>query len=379
MTNSKKIFIAKILRLLYKIFWIFPVKNKVIICSFGGKGYNDNPKYLVEEIHRRECNFKILCVVNDINCQVPPYVIKIKNHSLRMLYEYATSKLWISNARLPLYLTKRKHQYYIETWHGGVGFKKIGLAMKDITSFGQATVKHDSDEADFMISDCAHCTEIYRRDFLYTGAILELGMPRLDNFFNGDIKIDLHKILHLNKNYKLVMYAPTFRDNGRTDVYDIDFNRLKSSLEMKYGGNWAVLLRFHPAMREYSKNIEYSDWLINCSMISDIYELLKGVDMMITDYSSLGFEYSLSKRRVILYARDVEEYITLRGSYLDIYALPFPLCENNDELESAILNFDDEKYDVSLNKFLEEMGYHYFGNASKRIIDYLIENTEVLN
>lgn len=375
--TSLKYIIFKMIRIFYRIFWVFPIKDRILVCCYSGKNYNDNPLYVVEEIHKRYPQYQIKCILNDINYDVPNYVKKIRNHSFSMLFYYATSKLWINNTSIPLYIIKRKKQYYINTWHGGFALKKIGLSQQNHTKLFEVLLRNNACCIDLMTSNNSYKSNIFRKDLLYKGKILEVGSPRLDDFLNPNINPDIHKMLGIKEGTHLVIYAPTFRDDGRTDVYDIDFKLLKQALEKKFGGEWVVLVRFHHFIKKSAKNIIYSDWLIDCTDISNIYDVLKCVDVMISDYSSIGFDFALLNKPVFLYAKDVEDFDKGRGLYLNIKELPFPLSTNNKELAEIIDNFDNDKYQTDLSTFFKAMGCCESSESSKKVVDYLVENTDL--
>ncbi|MBQ6217206.1 MAG: CDP-glycerol glycerophosphotransferase family protein [Erysipelotrichaceae bacterium] len=373
-----KILIYAIIRIIYRIFWLHPLKDKIVLCSYGGRGYSDNPQHVADAIKRERPSIDICCVVLDINIEVPKYVRKIKKNSVGELLEYATARIIINNTRFPLYLAKRKGQMFVETWHGCFPLKKIGYAMEDITPLGKALVKHDSDITDIFLSGSKYLTNIIKRDFKYNGTILEKGVPRLDVLFDTSNIDCLYEQLNIKRNCKILIYAPTFRDNGRTDVYDIDFERLKNALEERYGGEWVILVRFHPNIAEYADSLQYSSWLINATVITDIYDIMKITDIMITDYSSIGQEFSYYlKRPVLLYAKDMDEFQNDRGMYYKIQDLPYPIAENNDQLISLVKTYSFSKDNADLNAFFNEAGFVGNGNTSKEVAEYIISYLQI--
>lgn len=372
MKKRMKLCVFAFARMLYRLFWIFPMRDKVLVSAYRGKGYCDNPKYIVDELLKQK-RYDICCIVNDSRTEVPNYIRIVKKNTISELFEYATSHVLINNTRFPLYIAKRPHQIYIETWHGGFPLKKIGLAMQDIDEIGVASVMHDAKSADAMISSGDFCTEVYRRDFAFSGEILEVGSPRLDPLFSTKEIDELTKIFPMIKGKKVVLYAPTFRDGGDTTVYDIDFARLKESLERRFDGEWIIIVRFHPNMQEYANKLDYSEWLINGTQITDIYSVLRELDCMISDYSSIGFEYSLTQKPLFLYAKDLDEYKNDRGLYFNIEKLPFPIAENNDGLMAEIESFDENNYRANIQEWIASLGCKENGSASRAVADYIIK------
>jgi CDP-glycerol glycerophosphotransferase len=127
MYRIKTIIVYRILVFLYYLFRIFPIhKNKIFIQNFNGKGYGDNPKYIVEEILRRRFDYVLVWAVRPkFSHNFPQAVKTVPYKRIRAIYEEVTAKIWIDNCRKQLYVRKRKGQYYIQTWHGTVNLKKL--------------------------------------------------------------------------------------------------------------------------------------------------------------------------------------------------------------------------------------------------------------
>ena len=369
----------KIIGLIYKLFWVFPInKKKIIVNAFGGKGYCDHPASIIDALFRHNKKYDICLVLKDLTTSVPDGIRRVRRHSLQEMYEYATSKMIIENTRLPLYITKRRNQVYIETWHASMNFKKVGWAASFSTLCGRARVRHDAESADLMISNGSFSSLVYRRDFGYQGEILEVGSPRLDVLFRArNVRYDVLSKLGISDDKKLVLYAPTFRDDGDTSVYDIDYERLRKTLHWKFGGEWIILLRFHPVMRDYAKTIKYSSSLVNATVIPDIYDLFSTIDMLITDYSSTILEFSLLKKPSFIYATDLDRYQVSRGLYFDLNELPFPVSSSNDELAQHIEVFDEDKYQIELSSFMDKLGIIEKGDASDKVAEYIISKMGV--
>ena len=177
-----------------------------------------------------------------------------------------------------------------------------------------------------------------------------------------------------------IMYAPTFRGgsqetkrNIEIEMGSIDYDRLVTTLEKCFGGKWYILLRLHPQLsaRHMMCN-ERNERLIDVSYADDMYELLAGCDAFITDYSSAAFDASVMRIPVLLYCDDYADYENERGSLLwDLRNLPFPMAENNDELEKNIQRFDKDKYLTSLKRLFTDTGMKEDGKASERVVKFI--------
>ena len=138
---------------------------------------------------------------------------------------------------------KRKNQFYIETWHGGLGIKKIEADMGNLTSQIKKATIHNSKITDLFISNSRHLTDIYINSFWYNGPILESGFPKNDIFYTSSenlekIKKKVYNFFNVNMNKKIVLYAPTFRLGENVDVYNIDFKLLRKMLKEKYENDY---------------------------------------------------------------------------------------------------------------------------------------------
>ena len=161
---------------LFYLLRIFPIKkNKVIACVSAGRRYDDNQKYIMEELHQLCPEADIVWVTDKrFIHELPEWIRPVKWRSWRWLYEYATAKIWTNNCTEPDYFVKRKGQLYVETWHGGLGIKKVSgdiighyAANRTKTYF----LKNASDMADVFISNSDHLSIIYRRAFKYPTSV----------------------------------------------------------------------------------------------------------------------------------------------------------------------------------------------------------------
>src|SRR5699024_4212608 len=178
---------------------------------------------------------------------LPQSIRTVRFRSLRHIYEMTTANIWLDNNRVCQYLFKRAGQYYIQTWHGGLGLKKIeGDAPYGVNARHIKFSKRDSKMTDLYISNSKHLSDIYKRAFWFDGDILESGYPKNDILFEGkDTYQDkVRNKFGVHKKEKILLYAPTFRENGAIDAYDIDFNLLHDALNKI--DKWTIFIRLHP-------------------------------------------------------------------------------------------------------------------------------------
>lgn len=393
-------------KICFMFFRIFPIKKyRISVCTFEGSGgFGCNPKYIVEELHKRNDQYEFVWFVNDMHKKFPSYIKKVPNTFLSRAFWLSTSKIWIDNYRKPFGTCKRNGQYYINTWHATIGFKSIGLWRGNAFSeMAYLVSKNDSDLIDSVVIDSEWCAEMYPKGMVYNGEFLWAGAPRCDALYGNRnrYKEKFRRQYKLNENIKFVMFAPTFREgtvNGKrtvfSEIWTIDFFRLLENLEKRFGGIWYLCLRVHPQLaskvKEY-KDKKLNERLIDVSHADDMYEILAAMDVFITDYSSAAMDASYTHMPVFIYADDIKRYLEDRGSMLwnlstesersvtnnksmtpGIDAvLPYPIAQNNDELERNILNFDENKYLSMMEQFESAVHLIFDGKASEKVADKL--------
>ena len=366
-----------IIKLYYFLFRILPIKRtNILFIGYYGSQYGCSPKYLSQYFSKNDKNIKITWAFTQPQKYNIENIYPIRYYSLRYFYELATSKVIISNYRLPEYFKKRNNQLYIQTWHSSLRLKMIeNDTVNTLPESYVKMAKYDSSQIDLLLSGCKFSSEIFKRAFWYDGEIFECGTPRCDILFDqneNNIKTIKNKI-GLKSDDKILLYAPTFRKGNNLSAYDIDFKRVLNELNQQE--NWKVLIRLHPHLQDYSAElVKNNDYVIDVTKYDDIQELLLISDLLISDYSSLMFDFTITKKPCVLYTSDLEEYLKKdRNLYFNIYELPFPICQDNNELVETIKSFDIEKYIIALNKFNLKIGSFEDGNASKRVYEKVIK------
>ena len=131
------------------------------------------------------------------------------------------------------------------------------------------------------------------------------------------------------------------------------------------------IVRLHPSISEKAKNIKYTNNIINGSIYDDMQQLLAATDILITDYSSSMFDFMITKKPIILYATDMEEYKKDRNFYFNIEELPFKVASNNQEMENGICEFDNKVYINKLNQFISRLDINENGVASYKVVEVI--------
>ena len=364
-----------------------PIDNhKIVFRSFNG-AYTCNPKYIAEEIRRQKLPYKLVWVVNanilNFIDDFPKDIKLVMGKTLEDFRETTTAKFIIDNERRTSYIKRNIHkrpgQIYIQTFHGSFGIKKTGVDRNDGNKRELQVCKIDSEQIDYLTSNGSYTSNFFKSMFWNYGKILECGHPRNDIFFRDDkeYKEKVYKHFGIPMDKKVVMYAPTLREDGDTKCYSLDIAKMKETLEKKFGGEWVVITRLHPLMIDRRDDIiPRKDYIIEGTEYSDMQELLAAVDVLVTDYSSCIYDFVLSGKPGFIYATDSKKYDNKRGFYYPLSATPFPVAQSNKEMMENIENFDSEKYAQKVDEFLKGKGSVEDGHASERVVELIKEITE---
>ncbi len=361
-----------LITVLFYFFRIIPIKNNRIV-FMNVWGFGDNVKYVLEELLTRKRSYEIIFICNQPEGQEVPHSVSVlKTNSIMAIKALATARVWVENNRKESYIHKRKRQIYIQLWHGGLPLKKIeGDCAPYLGAKYINRAKRDSNMTDLYVSNSKFCTQMYRRAFFYKGRIEELGTPRLDILFHADNqKIRKTKsALGIPFFNKIALYAPTYRDGKDTSVYQMDFEQLRQTLIQRFGGEWCIVVRLHPLIHNQSSELKFTEHVIDATTYRDMYELMQASDVLITDYSNTMFEFSMVKRPVFLYAKDLHSYQNERGFYFDYMSLPFVIATFEEQLRDEIRNYEEVKEQRRVDKFLTVNGVIEDGHASERVVN----------
>lgn len=365
----------------------YPIqRNKVVFASLGGRTYGCNPKYITEEILRRNLDWDIVWLVNEPEKKKDKFPDKVRLEVFtdkKSLEELSSARIWVDNFSKFYHvgrfgLQKQPGQFYINTWHGSFGIKKlekhVGQLTKKANFAWLENTKKQGAMVDCLITHSKFEEEVLPDALWYSNyETKRFGHPRNDVFFMSDerraeMKQKVFDALKVPEGKKLLLYAPTFRHNKVLDCYFLDAERLVQTL----GDEWIIVVRMHYYMQVITKKIfGEEEYIRNASSYPDMQELMVASDILITDYSSCIFDFMLSKRPGFIFATDIELYNTTRGLYYPLEATPFPIARNNDELISNIQNFNREDYISRVDAFLADKESSEDGHAAERVVDYM--------
>ena len=372
---------------LYRRFFIrMSLKENWVFCeSFFGKNYSDSPKYIYQYLSENyKGKYKFIWVIDKKNTKIPYRHIKVKRFSIPYMYYLARSKYYIFNSRQPVWTVKRKGNVFLQTWHG-TPLKRLVFDIEDISS---ATPKYkkqvykQSRAWDYLIAPNKYSSDIFHRCFMFDKVMLETGYPRNDILHDANRQIIADKIrnrLGIPKNKKTILYAPTWRDDeyyakGQYKfTLQLDLHLMKQQL----GSEYVVLLRTHYFIADSLDITGLEGFAYNVSNYDDISELYLISDMLITDYSSVFFDYANLKRPMLFFMYDLEKYRDiLRGFYIDIEKeLPGPILFTTEEIISSINNIKQiqEEYKDKYKKFYDRFCAWEDGQASRKVVEQVFD------
>ena len=364
-------------------------RNKIVFMTIEGTtGFTCNPKYIALELLRRNKGYELVWLVNDMTKTFPEGIRKVHNTLWNRARELSTAAIWVDNSRKQLEVRKRKGQFYLQTWHAKLGFKPTCLDRgASFSRIAELVSRHDSGMIDLVLSNSDWYDKTLPTGMIYTGPTLRSGSPRCDILINGrdEQRKRIRTQYHLTPDTKILMYCPTFRGGSQATNRTIEkgdhapnYDRLIRALNARFGGDWAIFLRLHPqltarhiAAHAGSKN------LIDVSRVDDMYELLAACDAFLTDYSSAAFDAAVMNIPVFLYCDDYNEYEGERGRLLwNLRKLPFPLAEDDDELERQVTDFQQTEYLEKLARLFRECGVAESGEASQRVADVIEQHVK---
>lgn len=352
--------------------------NKVIFVSFNGKNYADNPRAISEELQRSKEDVNIVWAYsNKPNKNIPTQIKQVKFDSFAYLYHLSTAKVWVNNGNLLKGTLKRKKQVYIQTWHGDRVPKKVLYDALELDSYNS---RHrnmkllEERYCDLCIAGSDMGERVYRTAFRYKGEVLKTGSPRNDILVNYDEeKADVvREKLCLDKQYKYLLFAPTFRDNlSDKQNMAVDISELLNNLELK-GMKWKCLLRAHVGSAGIIFD-ESDKRIINVTKYDDIADLMLISDILVTDYSSCCGDFILLNRPVILCHFDKEDYQTnCRQFNFDFEKSGYLIAQNQSQLQEIVDKLDEIDIKENCQHILEFFGTNETGRASRDVVEYIL-------
>lgn len=354
-------------------------KETMIFCSFGGRKFDDSPKAIYDEVCSRKefDNWNLIWAFVEPEKFDLPRGEKIKIDTIQFFHALLYSRVWISNSGMDRGIElHRKKNVIVETWHG-TPLKKIGGdENKNSLSGGRVAKKGKPDNKTIRCAQSEFDRDIFARIFnADKKAILLCDLPRNDALFRYSLEEikQIKQNLNIGIEKKVILYTPTYReyliDENRNTFLAPPMDLMKWEREL--GDEYVLLIRAHYAVSN-ALNIIENSFVKDVSDYPCLNDLYIISDMMISDYSSTYFDYSILNRPMFCFAYDLEEYEEKRGLYLNIEdELP---CEINKTEESLISNIKNVKLEkaISCTKEFSKKYTPYAGGASAKVVDEIL-------
>ncbi len=355
-------------------------KNEVLFMSYFGGNITDSPYYMMKELlNDKKFNIYVASrnIVRDriyLDFNGIKNVKIVKVHSKKFIKLLATAEFIVNNSRVPEYFTKRKRQILVNTWHG-TPLKTLGRKMnKGLSDLGNN--QNQFIMSDYLLYPNEYTKDLMMRDFcldnIFSGKVILNGYPRNEIFFDTKRKNELRKKFGL-ENKKVYVYMPTWRGNT-LDTKNID--KYKEDLEkiLKYMDDnikdAVVFVKLHQIIMNYIKINDYKN-IKSVNSFYETYDFLNIADGLITDYSSVFFDFANTRREIILFMYDYDEYMNDRGMYFDVKKLPFTKVYTTNDLVKIINSKKDFKIDSNYKDFLDNFCKLDSKNNSKLVNDVI--------
>jgi len=379
----------RLFRAVFVILGKLPKKKKLMVFeSFHAKQFSDSPRSIYEYMKENHPDYRLLWSVDKSAIHLfesfnVPY---IQRFTFEWFWTFPRAEYWVNNVRLPRWMPKPSGTVYLQTWHG-TPLKKLGLDIEEIHMPNTKTDSYkknfalESEKWDYLVSPNPYSTEIFKRAFHYNGEVIESGYPRNDLLTNhSDTLISsLKKDLGIAEDKKVMLYAPTWRDNEfyQKGKYKFEFQFDLENWIKEFGDEWVLLSRMHYLVAENFDFSAYEGVVYDVSLYPDIRDLYLASDLLITDYSSVFFDYAILNRPIIFFMYDLENYRDqLRGFYIDIEKdAPGPIVQTEKELFQAIRAMSDSNVQLSstFSEFKNRFSSLEDGKATERVVNTFLK------
>lgn len=367
-------------------------KERILYQSRDGKSMTDSPyaifKYLLHKPEYKNFTHVWVCETNELRLYYKRKYKKYNNvefvviHGKEYLKELAQSKYLINNSSFSIYFTSRPEQVYINTWHG-TPLKHLGLDLENSLIAIQNLFRNFL-HTKYILSQNSHSSDIFNRAFqlngLYEGEIIESGYPRTDLTFNTDKEKLIKNIQNENlvlTREKNLLFAPTYRGDFMNPEDDLD-ELFENITKLYQNTSYNILLKVHPFIYEsILEDGRFSNYLIDDKQ--DPNELLSITDLLVTDYSSIFFDFLVTEKPIIFFTSDYDKYKLERGLYIDVDSLPGPTTQTIDELLGAIStrSYLDSEYLSKYQSFREKYVSHDDGNVTERLVNKIFNEPSI--
>ena len=354
----------KVFSYLFNLFKIFPVnKNRISFIIDSRESFKGNLDYIKKEFEKRG-NYEFNMFYKD-------------KFSFSNFKKLATSRyIFLNDNFFPMaFMNFKDESEVIQLWHAPGAFKKFGGSS--CSSQEREILSKISENTDYLITSSKNVENYYSEAFqIDKSKIKPLGLPRLDYYFeNHDVealKTNFYKKYNIDPNKKIVLYTPTFRDEEKFNNVFNYFNL--DNFNQELGDDYVLALRLHPKIKKFYKGeISSKSRYVDCSDYENEQELLLISDILITDYSSIMIEFAVLNKPIVFFVYDYDSYVNNeRGFYFDFKkTVPGPVVYDDKSLIDVIKNYEFEESKIST--FVKTQFDEIDGNASKRVVDFLLQ------
>lgn len=351
------------------------VKHTALFEAFNGRSGGDNPRPIGEHLVERVPNFDIRWAVADYSVEVPSFAKPVVIHSEEYYRLVNSSELLVTNNWLPADTRQRDTQTILQTWHG-TPLKTLGL---DRFHSGSARQRVNMEKMtglwDGMISQNPYSTERFRSCYAFAGQMLETGYPRNDVLVNGLSEgeiLRLRQRLGVRADQRVLLYMPTWRENQTGIFAGLQLDRLQSVL----GSEWSVLVRGH-SMTTKGEGTWMPSGVKDVSLFPDASLLYLVADVLVTDYSSAMFDFSVTGKPMLFYAPDMDSYRDeLRGMYFDLKSeAPGPVVSDLQSLIDSIQRLEavEREYEERYSAWQAKFNPWDDGRSTERVVNFLLD------
>ncbi|MGK4581220.1 CDP-glycerol glycerophosphotransferase family protein [Kitasatospora sp. HPMI-4] len=357
-----------------------PLREAVLYDVFGGRGYADSPRAVHAELARRADGLRHLWTVDDAQAELPDGVEAVTVWSPEWYEALATSRYLVGNTHFPEFVRRRDGQVLLQTWHG-TPLKRIAHDVGTGWLDGDGYLRRLALEVpqwSLLLSPNSFSTPILRRAFRYDGEILESGYPRNDLLVRPDAgaAARVRRRLGIPDGRRVVLYAPTWREDARSgDGYRLDLRLDTEAARRALGTDHVLLVRPHSHVLQRPPG-GGDGFLRDVGDYPDTAELLLIADVLVTDYSSVMFDFANTGRPMLFFTHDLAHYRdNLRGFTFDFETeAPGPLLTTSDRLIDALAKVDTATAEHAdrYAAFRERFCHLDDGGAAKRVVDALL-------
>lgn len=386
-------------RVRYRLTRVPREPDLVLFVAFNGRSYAGSPRAVYEHLLQdpRRQQLRFVWALRDpegatqrFEALRDPRTTVVAYGTVEYFRTYQRARVWVASTTVPDYATPAKDQCYVQTWHG-TPFKRLGadiapdLVGAKVARFA-TRYRHDGAKMSALLSSSAFTTRAFASAFSLDRTrrehiVVPTGNPRNDVLARAGVadyddqaatQRAARERTGLPQGKRVVLYAPTWRDDRKSadSTYrftpELDFHALQQAL----GSDTVIAFRAHYLVVDNFDFAAYDGFVVDVSGVDEVNDLYLAADVLMTDYSSVFFDYALLRRPIVFFMPDLERYSTeLRGFYLDVQELPGPVLLTTQEVIAALA---DPRVEPGRETFLERFATFDDGAASLRVVERVL-------